>query len=250
MSLKIYPTLPGLTFPVLKSADFDTLIPASPNRYESRLPQTVNPQWSFQLVYDFLRDNPGGTFTAGEMRTLWDFFLYHGGQAKSFLFLDVDDSYVGPAMVSGAPNAPLAQLQLVNDGAGNFYSPLQRTFGGLFYEDVTDLNTDTGAGGSALAVYANGVLAASGTGAGQYQLLGPGLAVSGNSFMGMYLKWGAGTPPSAPITAQFNFYFRVRFGSDSQDMEKFADKFWTIGGSESQKGSGQIRLLQARPVSI
>jgi hypothetical protein len=42
----------------------------------------------------------------------------------------------------------------------------------------------------------------------------------------------------------------VRFGSDSQDMEKFADKFWTIGGSESQKGSGQIRLLQARPTPL
>jgi hypothetical protein len=68
--------------------------------------------------------------------------------------------------------------------------------------------------------------------------------------MGMYLKWGVGSVPAEPITAQFNFYFRVRFGSDSQDMEKFAHKFWTLGGSESQKGSGQIRLLQARPTPL
>lgn len=374
MTLKIYPTLPGLTFPVLKTAEFDTLVTAAPNKYETGLPQTVNPLWSWELVYDFLRDNPGGAFTAGELRTLLDFFLYQGGQAGRFLFLDIDDNYVGPAMVSGAPNTPLAQLQLVDDGAGTYYSPLQRTMGGLFYEDITDLNTDTGAGGSALAVYANGTLATSGTAAGQYQLLGPGLGIAGKSFMGMYLKWGAGAPawaashtyalnaeildaaghiqkatgaawaaatayalnaeiidpaghvqkvttagtsgaaiptfndtggttadgtgtlvwtdqgsaggnagtsgstapvfsetggstpdgtgtlvwadqgyyagPAAPITAQFNFYFRVKFESDSQDMEKFVSMFWTIGGSQSQKGSGQLRLMQARPIAL
>ena len=72
------------------------------------------------------------------------------------------------------PNAPLAQLQLVNDGAGNYYSPIQRTFDGGLYEDVTDLN-----GG--IAVYANGSLCSSGTGAGQYTLTGPGLALNGFS---------------------------------------------------------------------
>lgn len=311
MSLKIYPTLPGLTFPVLRSGEFDTLVTSSPNKYETALPQTVNPQWSWQLVYDFLRDRPGITFGVGELRTLQDFFLYQGGQAGRFLFLDPDDNYVGPALVAGAPNAPLAQLQLVSDGVGNYYSPLQRTLGGLFYEDITDLNTDTAAGGSALAVYLNGTLATAGTGAAQYQLAGPGLGISGISFMGMYLKWGAGAPawsagdvyalnatildtsghiqnvttagtagssipsfndsgsttpdgtgtlvwtdqgyyagPAAPVTAQFNFYFRVKFESDSQDMEKFADRFWTIGGSESQKGSGQIKLVQVRPQAL
>ena len=248
MTMKIYPTLPGLTFPVLRAAEFDTLVTAAPNKYETGLPQTINPQWSWQLVYDFLRDNPGGTFTAGELRTLIDFFLYQGGQAGRFLFLDPDDNYVGPAMVTGTPNVPLAQLQVVTDGT-NYYSPLQRTLGGLFYEDITDLNTDTGAGGSALAVYKNGTLATAGTGAGQYQLQGPGLAVSGSSFMGLYLNWGT-TNPAAPVTAQFNFYFRVKFESDSQDMEKFSNKFWTIGGSQGQKGSGQIRLMQARPAAL
>jgi hypothetical protein len=56
--------------------------------------------------------------------------------------------------------------------------------------------------------------------------------------------------PVAPVTAQFNFFFRARFESDSQDMEKFSNRFWTIGGSESQKGSGQIKLIQARPNAI
>lgn len=245
MALKIYPTLPGLTFPVQKTAEFNTLIASAPNRYENRQPQTVNPNWSWLLIYDFLRDFASPGFSVTELRTLLDFFLYQGGQAGEFLLLDPDDNYVGPAMNGSSPNAPLAQLAVVNDGAGNYYSPLQRTFGGLFYEDITDLNTDTGAGGSALGVWVNGVQVGSGGYSGPtFTVQGPGLAVSGASYMGLYLAWsGAPTPP---VTAQFNFYFRARFESDAQDMEKFVNQFWTIGGSEA-RNSGQIKLVQARP---
>ena len=159
----------------------------------------------------------------------------------------------GAYSASGFPNVPLAQLSLVNDGAGNYYSPVTRTLDGGGYEDVTDLN-------GAIAVYANGVLCSAGTGAGQYTLLGPGLALDGFSCMGMYLKWGSGTPPTAPITAQFNYYFRVKFETDSLDFEKFTKTgnaaavagmgggFWTIGGSESQNGSGTLKLRTRRPV--
>jgi hypothetical protein len=68
--------------------------------------------------------------------------------------------------------------------------------------------------------------------------------------------------PAAPVTAQFHFYFRVRFDADSQDFEKFAGigssagqppagqggGYWTVGGSESQNGSGTLVLRTARPV--
>jgi hypothetical protein len=242
MTLQVYPTLPGLTYPVLKAADFDTLLQTAANKYEVALPQTVNPIWSWQLIYDFVRDFLTPGFTVTELRTLLDFFLYQQGQAGEFLFLDPDDNYVGPAMVNGSPNTPLAQLQLVTDGNGNYYSPLQRTFGGLFYEDITDLNTNTAAGGSALAAYANGVLQTPTT---NYTVGGPGLAVPGASFMGLYLQWTS--QPATPITAQFNFYFRARFETDSRDMEKFVNQFWTVGGSESKNGSGYVKLMQRRP---
>lgn len=246
MSLKVYPTLPGLTFPVLRMAEFNTLKQSAPNKYDVRIPQTVNPFWHWELIYDFLRDFPYASFSISELRTLLDFYLYQGGQAGEFLYLDPDDNYVGPAMVASSPNT-LAELPLVNDGAGNYYSPLQRTLGGLFFEDITDLNTNTGAGGSTPAIYANGTLATGGTGAGEYQIQGPGLAIPGASYMGMYLKWGAGAPPTAPITAQFNFYFRVHFESDQQDMEKFSNQLWTIGGSETKNGTGYIKLETSRP---
>ena len=256
MSLLVYPNLPGLTLPVLKAAAFDSLVESAPNKYRVALPQTINPLWSWEFIYDFLRDpanifsvvDDAVVFTVGDLGTLLDFFMYQSGQAGDFLLLDPDDNYVGPALVGGLPNIPMAQLQMVTDGAGNYYSPIQRTRGGLFYEDITDLNTNVDAGGSALAVYANGTLATVGTGSGEYELLGPGLAVPGASFMGMYLKWGS--EPTGPITAQFNFYFRAHFQSDSQDMEKFAKAYWTIGGSESQNGKGYVKLEQSRPAPL
>lgn len=212
---------------------------------------------------------------------------------------------------SGYPNIPLAQLSLATDGIGNWYSPIQRTLDGVFYEDVTDLN-------GAITVYLNGTLQVVTT---NYSVGGPGLALPTNSYMGMYLKWvnaitatwiashsyavnaeiidpaghiqkvttagtsgttiptfndagstttdntvtwtdqGYNPSPTGPVTAQFHFYFRVRFGSDSQDFEKFLNTgsaaaatitgqgggIWTIGGSESQNGSGTLILRTARP---
>jgi hypothetical protein len=163
------------------------------------------------------------------------FFLARQGMFDDFLYDDVDDDAVTNQ-----------GLQLVNDGAGNYYSPLQRNLGGQFFEDVTDLNPLNGSG---LVVKANGVTQTAGTcgvGGATFELLGPGLAIPGYSFAGMYLKWCA--MPTAPITASFNFYFRVHFATDKQDFEKFVYNLWTIGGSEGKNGSGTLRLETSRPV--
>jgi Conserved hypothetical protein 2217 (DUF2460) len=254
MTLPVYPSLPGLTLTVLKTPKFNTDVESAPNGYESRLSQTTNPVWEFQLIYDFLHDFFWGSFTTvSELRTLMGFFNQMYGQAGAFLFTDPDDCYVGPALTAGdEPNVPLAQLAIVTDGAGNYYSPIQRTLNGVVYEDITDLN-------GAIAVYADGDLASVGTGSGEYEVMGPGLAIPGFSCMGLYLKWGS--EPAAPVTAQFNFYFRLRFAADNQDFEKFLNEgttgafvagqgggYWTIGGSEGQNGAGQLKLRTARPV--
>ena len=379
MALPVFPSLPGLTFTSVKTPKFTTLVDSSTSGYEVRLPQYTNPIWSWQLLFDFLHDFFWGDFTTvSELRTLMGFFNDQFGSGASFLYTDPDDNYVGPALVSAAPNTPLAQLALIDDGVGNYYSPIQRTLDGVSYEDVTDLN-------GAIAVYLNGTLATAGAGANQYQVLGPGLAVAGASYLGMYLKWGAGaaswasahtyalnaeiidpaghiqkataaawaattafaldaeivdsngnvqkvttagtsdgTPPTwamsgttadgsivwtyqasaggnagvsgstipgfndaggdtpdgtgtlvwedqgyyagpaAPVTAQFHFYFRVRFDGDSQDFEKFlgigdaagqppsgqGGGYWTVGGSNSQNGTGQLILRTARPTPV
>jgi hypothetical protein len=106
----------------------------------------------------------------------------------------------------------------------------------MFLEDVTDLVPNT------LQVFTNGSPQIANV---NYQLLGPGLAVPGASYMGLYLKWL--TTPATPVTATFQFYFRVNFEGDTQDFEQWAFGLWTIGGSKSKNGSGYLKLMSSRP---
>jgi hypothetical protein len=141
------------------------------------------------------------------------------------------------------PNV-LAELPLVQDTVtGLWYSPLQRNLGG-FYEDITDLDQTS----VTPTFYANGVQQTAGTSpTGTYSLsTTPGLAIPGYAYMGQYVAWNSGVTPVAPITALFNFYFRVRFEEDMQDFEKFMALIWTIGGGQSKSGSGQVKFRSSR----
>lgn len=360
--MMVFPALVrGLTFTVVKSSEFDTLIQDAANKDDFRLPQTVNPVWTWQLTYNYLKDFPwdmvAGLITT-DYRVMQDFFLTQGGQSGTFLYYDPDDNQVGPAMLSGAPNTPLAALSIVTDGAGTYYSPMQRTFGGNFYEDITDLNLSSLTGGLALSLYANGILQTQTT---DYAVSSsPGLALPSASFMSQYITWvnypsvGSVTPgsvaggalgattyyvkvtrvtaageslpsaefnlavaanhlltvsgitttgktndkgwnvyvstssaaetkqnstfiaygatwtepstglvtgvtvpvidtsgrPAGPVTAQFGFYFRVRFATDILDFEKFLNRLWTIGGDFSKNSSGVLKLTTSRPVAL
>jgi len=231
MSTPVFPTLAGITFPSLKTSEFNTIIQDSPNKMDTRISQTRNPFWHWEAVLDFIDDTPALTPT--EAQVLRGFQMQLGGSAGDFLYTDPTDHSVGPALISASPNLA-AQLQVVTDGLGNYFSPVQRIMGG-FAEDITDLN-------GAIAVYDNGVLK---TGGGvDYTLSGPGLAVSGSSFMGMYLAWTA--QPTGPVTAQFNFYFRCRLEEDSMNFEQFASQIWTLGGGASRLGSESLRFCSSR----
>lgn len=236
MSNAVFPAnVKGLAFTTVKAPEFKTIVQAAGSGSEVRIQQRRNPIWHFALMYEFLFDNflgasntkPYSPYT--DIQTMMGFVLARSGQNDDFLYTDPDDN-----------SLTLAQLQLVNDGSGNYYSPVQRNMGGLFYEDITDLN-----GG--ITVYANGVLQ---TGGGvNYSLLGPGLSIPGNSYLGMYLHWIGGAP-ATPITATFNYYFRVRFETDQVDFEKFMDQLWTIGGENSRNGSGQLKMVTSRPPGV
>jgi hypothetical protein len=316
MSNDIYPTLRGLGYSVVKTPEFKTLVQAAQNEYETTIPQMRNPIWSAELIYDFLFDDPTrstpGLVPYTDLTTLMGFFAAHSGQGSNFLFVDPDDNYVGPGVVStrwaprtfynvgmgvldgsghwqqctvagtSAATPPAwndgggntydgtvtwsdegsygssfpnlqAQLQVWNDGVGNYYSPLQRNLGGLFLEDITDLNP-SGApygGPGAISVYANGVAQTVGVNDGHHQcgVFGPGLALPLNSCMGLYLQWYGGAP-TPPVTASFNFFFRMRFAIDSIDFEKFMNQLWTIGGENGSTGSQYLKLRSSRPPAI
>lgn len=240
MSNAIYPSdVRGLKFNVTKTPKFNTLVQTAPNKFETRILQSQNPVWNWTLLYDYLYASSNGQYNnellAGrdypDYQLLQGFFLGRQGMYDDFLFLDPDDNSVGPGLVDGLPN-PLAELQLVTDGT-TFFSPLQRNFGGQFLEDITDLVPDT------LTVYANGVELEEDV---DYFVRGPGFAVPGASFIGMYLEFA--NQPDEPVTAEFQFYFRVTFASDEQEFEKFLQDLWTIGGH----GGGSLELKTARPI--
>jgi Conserved hypothetical protein 2217 (DUF2460) len=298
MSNAIYPTVKGLTWTVLKTPKFNSIVQSAANKTEVRIAQTQNPTYTWELIYEWLYDyfnSPNNTMPYSpqtDFRTMLGFFLARKGMFDDFLFDDPSDDWVGPQtwkarydfkpgtiIIDPAGHGQLwsgggtgltlptfndsggsvgdgsgswadqgvftgstAQtLQLVTDGTF-YYSPLQRYMGALFYEDVTDLNTSV----NPLRIWANGVLK---TGSGtDYTLMGPGLSIPGYSFMGMYVKWVS--MPTAPITAAFNFYFRVRFLSDDIDFEQFMQQLWTIGGGSGKNGRGMLELTTSRPSAV
>jgi len=242
MSDVLYPSLIfGITPKVVKTDEEDTLVQASPSRVELRIAQTQNPIWHWSLSYEQLfNDLRNPNYTVSELETLLGFRLARRGRFDDFLFDDPEDDTVTNQ-----------GLQLVNDGAGNYYTPLQRNMGGQFFEDVTDLNAQGDAhyfpsAGTHNKIFANGVQQSQSYpgNTGDFDLLGPGLSIPGYSFAGLYLKWHSA--PTAPITGSFMFYFRVRFEDDKQDFEKFLYRLWTIGGAEAGRGGGVVKLVSAR----
>ena len=228
MSSLVYPTVRGLTFNVTKTPQFSTMVRSSPDPLnETRIPQAQNPVWHWSLVYDYLKNDPNDIIPAltpyTDYQTLQGFILGRHGQYDSFLYDDPTDDTVTNQI-----------LPLVTDGAGNFYSPIQRNFGGQFMEDITDLNPLDLSG---LVVKANGVTKTIGI---DFNVVGPRPGIPGYSFQGLVIAWAA--MPTAPITASFNFYFRVRFESDSFDIEQFMQFLWTIGGSKAKSGKGYLQF--------
>lgn len=236
MSLPIFPTvIRGLGFPAPKGPGFNTIVQSAPNNLEMTVSQARNPRWTWQATYNYLKDydiQAGQNYT--DYRILQDFILSLSGSGGEFFYVDPTDSHLG------ANNTDTqAQLQTVNDGASSptYYSPVQRNFGGTFYEDIPDLN-------GTLNVYANGVLKTLGT---DYTLVGPGLAIPGNSFMGMVIQWAAS--PTLPVTAQGQFYFRCRLASDEAQIDRFMQSIWTYGGPDSASGE-PLTFKSSPPVQV
>ncbi len=128
------------------------------------------------------------TVLGGESAASIPTFNHVGGSVQDGSALWADQGLFSGASAQG--------LSVVSDGT-SFYSPLQRNMGAQFQEDVTDLNTTV----NPLRVWANGNLQILGTCGPSVnaQLLGPGLAIPGYSFTGLYLKWCNNVDPPAPV---------------------------------------------------
>lgn len=184
-----FPTLPGLTWSVTKQPRFTTRIQRAVSGRELRALDQPNPIWSWTLTYSLLRDGAG----YDELRTLMGFFLDRQGSFGPFLFADPSDSAV--------------EGQLLGIGDGSLAAfPLVRTMGG-FAEPIT-------APDAIADVYLNGVR----QGIGAY-------AVDTDTGIVTFT-----TPPSPGevVSADFTYYFRVRFADDAAEFENFMFRLWSL----------------------
>lgn len=195
----IFPTLPGLAWSVTKAPRFATRIQRAVTGRELRVVDQAAPTWTWTLTYSLLRDkwdtrSPGG-LGAGydELRTLAGFFLQQQGAFQPFLFDDPSDDSV------------TAQLLGIGDGITTGFQ-LVRGMGG-FSESIAAPNIVS-------AVYFNGVLQA----AAQY-------SVDADSGLVTFV---APPPAGISVTADFTYYFRVRFAEDTAEFENFMFQLWQL----------------------
>lgn len=207
----IFPALPGLAWSVSKQPRFATRVQRAVNGRELRVLDQPSPIWTWTLRYEILRDHNdqrGGTALGGgydELRSLMGFFLQQQGALQQFYFDDpTDDLVVGGYIGTGDGSAATFQLQRLMGAA------LGAPNTG-FYEPVTAVNL--GAGAYPFNLYFNGVRQS----ASNYTL-GPNGVVT---FV---------TPPPAgqSITADFSYFFTVRFADDTAEFENFMYQLWSL----------------------
>ena len=175
-------------------------LPKSPiSGRELRIADQLNPIWTFTLTYEILRDKhdtrgPSG-LGAGfdELRTLAGFFLQQQGAFAPFLFDDPTDDAVF-AQAIGTGNSSTTVFQLV------------RNFGG-FSEPIVAPNLVS-------AIYFNGVLQSS-----------SGYTVDAATGL---ITFTAPPPSGQAISADFTYYFRVRFADDTAEFENFMYQLWSL----------------------
>jgi uncharacterized protein (TIGR02217 family) len=194
----IFPALPGLGWSVTKSPRFATRIQKSVSGRELRVLDQPTPVWLWTLTYDILRDRNdtrGIGIGAGydELRTLMGFFLQQQGAFQPFLFDDPSDD-AAAAQPIGTGNASATQFQLVRNMNG-------------FAEPVTAPNVVS-------AVYFDGVRQS----AAAYSV-GPDTGL---------VTFAAPPPAGQAISADFTYYFRVRFADDTAEFENFMLQLWRL----------------------
>ena len=144
MSNAVFPTLPGLAFPVEKTAMWSTRVQTGVSGKETRLNLWSYPIWKYSLPFEMLRSDS----VNAELQSLAGFYNARQGSYDTWLFDDPDDD--------------TATLQNFGVGDGSTRSfQLKRSYGG-FSEPVGATNVMTQVRVNAVATGAYTVNASTG----------------------------------------------------------------------------------------
>lgn len=203
----IYPTIRGLAFPVKRIPTWDTLVQQGSSGREVRLSYWANPIWHWELKYNYLKDNQGDLIPGSldtDLTTLQGFYLQAAGRLNSFLYDDVT-----PGMQPGTGPWDSVNGQAIGTGDGTTTTfQLIRNTGG-FTEIIQAPYT-----APPPQAYLNGVAKTYGT---DYAVNATGQIV-----------WG--TPPGVgvAITADFSYFWAVRFDDDNMEIDEVLYQLWEL----------------------
>lgn len=185
----IFPSLPGLAFSVYRVQVWSTDISTTKSGLETATGNWAFPRYDFRLPFEFLRAD-----ATQELQAIEDLFAQMGGRRDNFLY---DDKTC---------NTVIGQQLGVGDGSNKQFQALRQIKSGGFVMPVYDLKAGS------LKVYVNGVQATT------------GWTVDGNGL----ITFATAPANGAAITANFGFYFRVRFTEDSAELEYFLYQLWRM----------------------
>lgn len=193
MSTHVFPSLIGLEWNVTRDPIWSSQIQDALSGAQTALSFWSYPKWAWKISFSYLPS----TATQQDMQTLAGFFNIMQGRFDSFLYQDADDSaIVGQALGTG-------------DGTTLTYQ-LVRAFGG-FIEPILAPHTVS-------KVYVDGI-----DQVGHWTVSNWGTATPG------LITFAGGHAPTAgkAVTADFSFYFPVRFDSDQISFTNFMSKMWS-----------------------
>jgi hypothetical protein len=189
MSSSVFPTLPGLQFPIRRASVWEaTTKKITPSKREFRLLNSSFPRYRYTLTYEFLRS----AAAFAEYQTLFGFYDQMGGDYDTFKFTDSEDS-----------NTTLSQIGVGNGSTTKFQ--LARTLGGATVP-IFDTNGTP-------QIYKAGTLQVS------------GYSIDSNGVVTFSTAPTAGQV----IAFTGSYYWRCRFEDGSLEVEQFMAKFWKTG---------------------
>lgn len=207
MSYLVFPTVRGLTWSITRTPQWETMVQRMSSGKEFRLQYWQYPLWKWEMEFNYLKDNPNDLISGQidtDLTILQGFFNQMAGQQQVFLFDDVnagDQPGAGPwDSVAGQPIAS-------GDGATTTFQ-LIRTSGG-FPEAIQAPYTTPPP-----TVYLNGVR----------KSYGADYSVDPTGNIIFVTAPGAGVA----ITADFSYFWPVRFGADELDFETMMYQLWSL----------------------
>jgi uncharacterized protein (TIGR02217 family) len=203
MTSLVYPTLPGLTFDVVRTPMWHTEAQRALSGKRSTFAYMLYPLIHFELTYSWLNDQVNTYIATSALKQLVGLFNQCMGQYDTFLFNDPDFNTV-------LPTAP--QQFGVGDGATKLFQivAFYQNAGGPGYGEIVQNFS------GAPTIYLNGVAQAGG------YILGPTLTIPAGAVQftnapgnGVVISWSG------------SFLYRCAFDEDKLDLTKFMNQWWS-----------------------